>query len=341
MIVGLVANLVGPAQAWLNDAPAHMRTVGQKLHVLRDKVEDLNRASAMVEDLASGKAESATPPEAPFPFAPDPPTDEPATDASQADDATSTTDPSKPIATDPLQADQAELTPPAPDEPITVEVQQPRLATGLTVLSSTGSFAGELLMTLVLAYFLLASGDMLINNVLHILPSMREKRNAVELVHNVEHGISTYLLTVTLINIGLGIAIGTAMWLLGVPNPALWGAMATTFNFVPFLGAMCGTIVVFLVSVLSFDTLGEAIVPPLVYWAITAVEGNFITPQLIGRSMSLNPIMVFLMLAVWGWMWGIGGAFLAVPILAMLKVGFDQFEKTKAIGTLLGGDPSG
>ena len=311
-----------------------MRTVGQKLHVVRDQVDSLNRASEVVEKLARGEVAAEEPPEAPFPFAVDPDESQP-TVSTTTDDASAPIDSTTPVAVEPgdevLIATQAE-------QPIAVEVRQPRLIAGLSVLTSTGSVAAEILLAIVLAYFLLASGDMLINNVLHILPSMREKRNAVELVHNVERGISSYLLTVTLINIGLGVAVALAMWLLELPNPMLWGAMATIFNFIPFLGAIFGTIIILLVSVLTFDSLGQAIIPPLVFWGITALEGNVITPHILGRRMSLNPIMVFLSLAIWGWMWGIGGAFLAVPILATLKVGFDQFDSTRAIGTLLGGE---
>jgi predicted PurR-regulated permease PerM len=122
-----------------------------------------------------------------------------------------------------------------------------------------------------------------------------------------------------------------------MPNPALWGAMCCVLNFIPYVGAMAGTMVVFLVAVLTFDSLGYACLVPAVYFAITAVEGNLITPALLGRSMSLNPVMVFLFLVFWGWIWGIGGALLAVPLLAMLKIGFDQFERTRPVGTLLGG----
>jgi predicted PurR-regulated permease PerM len=222
-------------------------------------------------------------------------------------------------------------------EPVTVEVKQPRLASNLMVLNSAGSFLAATVVTFVLAFFLLSAGDVLINNVLRILPSMREKRNAVELVRNVEQGISSYLFTVTCINVALGVVQGVAMWLLGMPNPALWGAMCCVLNYIPYLGALLGTIVVFLVAVLTFDTLAYAALVPATYFAITALEGNLITPAILGRSMSLNPVMVFLFLTFWGWMWGIGGALLAVPLLAMLKIGFDQFERTKPMGTLLGG----
>ncbi|MFG0331972.1 MAG: AI-2E family transporter, partial [Maioricimonas sp. JB049] len=134
-------------------------------------------------------------------------------------------------------------------------------------------------------------------------------------------------------------AVAAARWLLGLPNALLWGVMATLVNFVPLLGALCGVAVIFLVSLLTFDSIAFALLPPFVFWIITTTEGNFITPMVLGKSMSLNPFVVFLFLTVWAWMWGIGGAFLAVPILAVLKVGFDQFERTRPLGTLLGGVP--
>lgn len=340
---GAFINLLGPARMWLDNAPSNFRTVGEKLNVLREQVSDLNRASKVVEDLARGDMPEDDAPKAPFPFAPEPSPEEAADGGASATavEEIERGSAERERLVEAADTDEEPIEDEEVEEPIAVEIRQPRLVAGFNVISSTGSVLAGVAIALVLAYFLLASGDVLINNVLRILPSMREKRNAVELVHNVERGISSYLLTVTAINICLGIVIWIAMWLLALPNPMLWGAMATVFNFVPILGAMCGTIVVFLVSVLSFDTLSYAFVPPLVFLSITSLEGNFITPYILGRSMSLNPIMVFLALAIWGWMWGVGGAFLAVPILAILKVGFDQFDRTRPLGTLLGGDPQG
>ncbi|MCA9027737.1 MAG: AI-2E family transporter [Planctomycetaceae bacterium] len=340
IVSAMFANLIGPAQSWLSDAPEKFRDVGKKLKVIREQVEGINEATEAVKDLAEGNHTDEKPPDAPFPFAPELKIDLPEREPAQTRTETSNSQ---------ATAQQNNLENAASrqfevDKPVPVEIQQPRLLSGLQMLTSTGSYVGgllaEIFLMLVLTYFLLASGDVLINNVLRILPSRKEKRTTVELVHTVERGISSYLLTVTAINVCLGIAEAIAMWLLGVPNPILWGAMATLLNFVPFLGALVGTGVILLVSILSFDSIFYAFLPATIYWCLTAIEGNFITPHIIGRSMSLNPIMVFLSLSVWGWMWGVGGALLAVPILAVLKVSFDQFERTKAIGTLLGGDSS-
>jgi predicted PurR-regulated permease PerM len=224
------------------------------------------------------------------------------------------------------------------NERVPVEVYQPKLTTGLVLLSSTGIVVGEWVVTLLLTFFLLTYGDELINNILKILPSIREKRKTVEFVYAVEQSISRYLLTVSCINLILGLLIGTAMWLLGMPSAVLWGAMATILNFVPFIGAIVGSFIVFLVAILSFDSLVYASMIPIVYFSLTALEGNIITPHLLGRSMSLNPIIVFLSLTFWGWMWGIGGAVVAIPIIAALKVGFEHFQSTQQISLLLSGN---
>jgi predicted PurR-regulated permease PerM len=301
--------LAEPAQMWVQGAPDDLKEVANRLHAVRDKLLQLQQASERLEELASGEPAEAPPQES----------GSPADLGSRLD-----------------QEEQSRLDRPQSGIPVEVEVRQPRLMTGLQALGSAGTVLGSLVLTFVLAYFLMSGGDSLINNVLHILPSRREKRSVVELVYKVERGISSYLSTVTCINAGLGICIGLAMWALGMPNPALWGVMAALLNFIPYLGALVGIIIVSLVAVLSFDSIGHAAIVPLTYLALTALEGNFITPTILGRSMSLNPVIVFLALTFWGWMWGIVGALLAVPILAMLKIGFDQFERTRPIGTLLG-----
>ena len=154
---------------------------------------------------------------------------------------------------------------------------------------------------------------------------------------DVERGITTYLSTVTLINVGLGVATAAGLWVLGFPNPALWGAMAFLFNYVPFFGPMVCTAVLCLVSLLSFDSFAYACVPPAYFVAISAVEGNVLSPMIVGRSMSINPILVFVALIAGGWAWGLGGAILAVPLLAVGKIAADKFVSTQWISRLLAG----
>ncbi|MDQ3330634.1 MAG: AI-2E family transporter [Planctomycetota bacterium] len=210
---------------------------------------------------------------------------------------------------------------------------QPKLSDW--VLSATSTFLAGAVICLVLLYFLLAAGDDVLNNVLHVLPTFREKRGVVELIYAAEEGMSKYLLTVTIINVCLGVAEGVLMAMLGVEDAALWGVMACAFNFIPYVGAIAGTAVVCLVSFLQFDSLGYALLPPFLYWSLTGIEGNFITPTVLGKQISLNPVMVFLSLAFWGWIWGVGGALIAVPLLAMTKIVCDQFKPLQSIGKLL------
>jgi predicted PurR-regulated permease PerM len=203
------------------------------------------------------------------------------------------------------------------------------------VLSATSTFLGGAVICFVLLYFLLATGDAVLNNVLHVLPNFREKRGVVELIYAAEQGMSRYLLTVTIINVCLGIVEGLLLAVLGVQDAPLWGVMACAFNFVPYVGALTGTIVVALVSFLQFESLGYSLLPPFLYWGVTVIEGNFITPTVLGKQISLNPVMVFLSLAFWGWIWGVGGALIAVPLLAMTKIVCDQFKPLQPIARLL------
>ena len=218
-----------------------------------------------------------------------------------------------------------------------VVVQQPELTSGSVFLSATGNMLGNAFVVVVLTFFLLTTGDDLLNNVLTILPTFREKRIAVELVSEVQRGVSSYLVTITVINVALGIVIGLTMWLLGMPTPALWGLMVTIFNYIPFVGQAVAGLVLGIAALLSFDSVSFAILVLAVFYAIVMVEGHIITPAILGRHMSLNPIIVILFLIFGGWMWGITGAALAVPILAIMKIACDRFEFTRTIGTLLGG----
>ncbi len=207
-----------------------------------------------------------------------------------------------------------------------VTVKEPELTSSAVMLSTTGNLVGMWLVVIVLTFFLLIEGDSLLNSVLTLMPTFRQKRRIVEFVKAVEGNVSSYLVTITLINAGLGIAIGTVLWLMGVPNAPVWGLMTAVFNYVPFIGQGVAGIIIGFVALLSFDSFGYALLVPVVFYAIAAVEGNIITPALLGRRMSLNPILVLLFLIWWGWMWGISGAALAVPILAVVKISCDHFE---------------
>lgn len=215
-----------------------------------------------------------------------------------------------------------------------VVVKGPSLTDNL--FNTTTHIGASALITVVMLYFMLASGNLFLLKLVRVLPRLRDKKRAVDIAHQAQHDISAYLITITLINCCLGAATAAAMYLLGMPNAVLWGAMAALFNFVPVLGPLMTSIVLGLVAAVTFDTVGTMIVPPLVFLALHGLEGQFITPILIGRRLTLNPVAVMLALLFWGWLWGVPGALLAVPLLAAFKIMCDRIEQLQAIGEFLG-----
>jgi predicted PurR-regulated permease PerM len=209
-------------------------------------------------------------------------------------------------------------TPEAQEAKPAVEVKRHPISDALFV--RTPELIVSTVMLIILLYFLLAYDGVFLTKLIKLLPTLADKKRAVSIATEIETNVSRYLLTVTLINIGLGFAVGTAAGLLGLPNPIMWGAMVAILNFVPYLGALTGIICMTLGAVLSFDSFGYALIFPAVYLLFATLEGNFITPWVMGRSLTLNPVMVLLSLSFWGWMWGIAGIILAVPILAAFKI---------------------
>ncbi|MEM7677076.1 MAG: AI-2E family transporter [Myxococcota bacterium] len=216
-----------------------------------------------------------------------------------------------------------------------VVIERPELLT--SVASNAMSFAMSLAVGLILALFLLASGDLFYVKLVQTFRRMEDKKRALEIVYGIERRISHYLLAITAINAGLGVAITVAMYLIGMPYPYVWGLIAFAFNYVPILGAMAGTIASAAVAILTFDTLSYAVIAPLAYWALTTFEGQFMTPMLLGRRLKLNTVSVFLTLIFWGWLWGIPGALLAVPVLVAVKVIADNFDRLEPLSNFLAG----
>jgi predicted PurR-regulated permease PerM len=184
----------------------------------------------------------------------------------------------------------------------------------------TPEFIASAVLLTILLYFLLVNDQVFIAKLVKLLPTLSDKKTAVGIAHDIESQVSRYLFTITAINACLGLAVGTAVGLLGLPNPVMWGVMVALLNFVPYLGALTGIICMTIGAVLSFDSLGYALIFPALYLAFGTLEGSFITPWVMGRSLTLNPVIILLSLTFWGWMWGIVGIILAVPILAAFKI---------------------
>lgn len=202
--------------------------------------------------------------------------------------------------------------------------------------SMTGEFLIEIATTLILLYFLLSSGDLFLQKLVKVLPDWSDKRRAVEIVREIEGQLFQYLFTVSFINLGLGILVGLAMYILGMPNPILWGAMAALLTFIPYLGHVFGIIVVMLVAAISFDQVQQMFLVGGVYWGLALAEGWLITPTILGQRLEINPVVLLVGLMLWGWIWGIGGALLAVPLLVTFKIFCDHVEPLTPVGEFIG-----
>lgn len=194
-----------------------------------------------------------------------------------------------------------------------------------------------ILTTVLLLFFLLASGDTFLRRVVEVLPRFKDKRQAVDIVQNIEHDVSAYLVTISAINLMVGVATGLAMHFSGVGDAVLWGAAAFLLNYVPILGPLVGVGMFGLVGMLSFDTIGLALVPAGLYLLIHVIEGEFVTPLILAKRLLINPVIIILSLIFWYWMWGVAGAILAVPILAIVKIICDRITPLMAVGHFLEG----
>lgn len=215
-----------------------------------------------------------------------------------------------------------------------VEVKTDSL--GGLLVGWTTEFIFGLVATMILLYFFLASGDLFLEKLVKVLPRFSDKRRAVEIVRGIEANISSYLVMVTSINVGLALVTSLAMYVLGMPNPFLWGAMAGILNFIPYVGSIIGLGAVTLAAAITFDHMNMVAMVSGTYLFLTAMEGNFITPHLLGRKLTLNPVVILVSVLFWGWLWGAIGALLAVPFVASLKIICDQIEPLNSIGEFLG-----
>jgi len=216
------------------------------------------------------------------------------------------------------------------------QVEVKKSSVGEILLGQTQGFLVSGGVMFVLLFFLLASGDMFLRKLVTVLPRFENKKLAVEISRQIEHDISRYLLTVTLINAVFGSAVGLSMYFIGLPNALLWGVMAGLLHFIPFLGAIVGISVVTLVALVTMDQITSILLVPSAYLGLNLLEEYLFFPFLIGRRLLLNPVVIFIWLIFWGWLWGIPGALMAVPLLAIFKIVCDHIEPLAAVAEFLG-----
>ena len=217
----------------------------------------------------------------------------------------------------------------------TAPSQGPTLLTRL--FSGTRNFASGFFTTVLFLFFLLLTGDVFLHRLVEILPRFRSKRQVVEISQQIERDISAYLVTISIMNAAVGVAMALAMWLTGVGDPILWGTVAFLLNYVPLLGTALGVLVFLLAGLLTNDTLWQALLPAGLYILLHLIEGEAVTPMLLARRFTLNPVLVIISLVFWFWMWGIPGVILSVPMLAITKIICDRVRPLAAFGHFLEG----
>ncbi len=221
----------------------------------------------------------------------------------------------------------------------TPRVQEVTLA-GPTLMDrfvgASATFLAGALETLVLLYFLLASGDLFLQKLTKMLPEFRDKKKAVAIARETETSISMYLTTVALINVCEGGVVALVMWALGMPNPVLWGVLVLFLEFIPYLGALVMVGVLTLAALSTFDGIGHTIAVPASYLAINLLQAYLVTPLLLGKRLTLNPVAILMGLILWWEIWGVAGAFIAVPLLATFKILCDHIETLAPVGEFLG-----
>jgi predicted PurR-regulated permease PerM len=201
--------------------------------------------------------------------------------------------------------------------------------------SVTPAILAQAVFGLVLLLFLLSSGDMFYEKIVHVMPTFKDKRRAVNIVYDIENKLSRYLFTITAINAGLGASIGVSMWLIGVPNPLLFGAIGFAFNYVPYLGAISGIVIATIVGLVTFEGAAHAFLPAAVYFALTAIEGQFVTPYFVGRRLEMNSVVIFLSIALGAWLWSVMGMLLAVPLLVTIRAFCEHIPQLQPVGDFL------
>jgi predicted PurR-regulated permease PerM len=196
-------------------------------------------------------------------------------------------------------------------------------------------FLITLLTTLVLAVFLMASGDLFYEKLVRILPTLSARKRALHIAYDIENQVSGYVFTLTAINFVMGALVAVIFHLLGMPLPYLWGVLAFLFNYVPYVGALAGIALSGFMAVVTFDTIGYALLIPLAYGACSIVESEILSPHIMGRSLQMNSVAILLSLAFWTWMWGIAGSALALPFLVSIKVFCDHMEGLSGLGEFI------
>ncbi len=216
-----------------------------------------------------------------------------------------------------------------------VVVQGPGLTQSLA--SSAGTVIVQTLFVLVMTYFFLLTRQEIRLKMIAAQPRLSGRLHVARVFRDVERGVAVYITTLAMVNLGVGLAVGAAMWAIGMPNPIMWGGLAAALNFVPYVGPAILTVVLVIAGITNYETLAGALIPPAIWIVVNFIESNIVTPTVIGKRMTLNPLAVLLAVSFWTWIWGPLGGVLSIPMLIMLKVICDHAAAMRPLGSFIGG----
>jgi predicted PurR-regulated permease PerM len=273
----LLGSMVGPARAWMSDAPKAIARMELALKDLRKPLQAATHAGEQIAKMTSVEGDNKV---------------QKVVEAS-----------------------------PSP-------LAQMLSATPMAIASSVG--------TLVLTFIFLMHGDALLRKFVELAPELRLKKDIVIATRSAQHELSIYMLTIASINAALGLLTAAALWWLGVENPLLWGGVVAVLNFAPFVGPMVAAAVLVVVGFSHFEAPLAALSVPGVFLALHLVEGQLVTPLVVGRRLALDPVMVFLALVLFGWLWGVAGLLLAMPLLTCVRIVAEQVPSWSTLAKLLG-----
>ena len=208
-------------------------------------------------------------------------------------------------------------------------------AAGAASAEPTRTTAVSAAATVVLLYFLLASERWLVARTIQVIPRRRARALVLSAVRTAQREMSFYFGTQLLINAGVGVAVGLACWWLELPGAVLWGAVTGILNFIPYLGPFVAGVLLTIAGVLTFDTVPQALAPMIALVVIHAIEANIVSPLVMSHRLQLSPLALFLSVMLWGWLWGIAGALIAVPVLLTVRIVFHRVRSLRVWASYL------
>ena len=339
VVLGLIALFIvagyalsGPVKEWVAKAPERFDAAEQKLGRLRRPIQQVQRVTDKIEhatDLGGGGAATSQSATQPASQPSTRPTARPTDRQPAGADGIVKADEKPGAGTESKRSESSAPAPPQVPAPA-----GPGIAGRF--LGTTTTLVGGVTEVLVLLYLLLAADDLFFRKLLKIMPTVRDKKVAGEVVDEAQSVVMRYLWVTLLINLCQGTIIALVLWWLGVPGPVMWGLLTVVLEFIPYLGAAIMMVLLSVVAFATFDSMGHILAVPGSYLLVTTLQNNIVSPLAYGDRLKLNPVAVLLGVVFWWYVWGTPGAFLAVPLIATIKIVACRTERFAPVGEFLG-----